>query len=76
MGHIEWHSGSAEVYQEAFLYDLENDPHERNNLIDDPAHRTTRKTLKKALLARMETIGEEPCRIIPANESHASSPAR
>lgn len=36
---------SSDVYVEDFLYDLEADPHERNNLIADQAFRDIRKDL-------------------------------
>jgi len=63
MGYITWHSGSAEVYKEAFLYDLENDPHERNNLIDDENFTDVKNELKQRLLTRMNDIGESKCEI-------------
>ena len=66
--HLEWSMGESGLYHEAFLYDLENDPHERENLIDDPAFSKVRKELRAALLERMNTIGERPCRILSEAE--------
>ena len=40
------------------LYDLENDPHEERNLIEDAAHRTTVADLKQSLLDWMITADE------------------
>ncbi len=38
------------------LYDLVDDPHELNNLIDDPAHHYVRAPLHDSLLAEMDRI--------------------
>jgi len=55
------HSGKI-VYQEAFLSDLENDPHERRTLVADPSLRNIRSELAERLKAEMakadETIPE------------------
>jgi arylsulfatase A-like enzyme len=51
---------SSDVYEEAFLYDLEADPHERNNRVGDPALRHVRENLAKRLIERMSGAGEEP----------------
>lgn len=40
------------------LYDLEKDPHELRNLIDDPAHAETARGLKAALHAWLEKVGD------------------
>jgi len=39
------------------LYDLENDPHEMRNLIDDPAHYAIRQDMHKRLLSLLEEYG-------------------
>ncbi|MBL9191489.1 MAG: sulfatase [Opitutaceae bacterium] len=39
------------------LYDLQSDPDEMKNLINDPAHRTTTETMTKQLYAMMEQLG-------------------
>lgn len=49
--------GSA-VYVEDCLYDLERDPHERHNLIRDPAYAGARRELAAVLKRRMIAIGE------------------
>jgi len=49
---------SSDVYVEDFLYDLENDPHEQNNLVRDPAFVNVRKELAEILKRRMVEIGE------------------
>ncbi len=51
------HSGDI-VYREAFLHDLENDPHERRNLVDDPSLRDIRAELAKRLKSEMARAGE------------------
>ncbi len=50
----------AEKYTEDFLYDLETDPYEKNNLIADPAYKETKKELREILLEYMKKINE-PC---------------
>ncbi len=57
----------SELYQEDFLYDLEADPHERNNLAADPAFSAERGRLRGRLLQRMEEAGEKRPRIIEAS---------
>jgi len=57
---------AAEVYVEEYLYDLEADPHQRNNLVADSAYTDTRHELATRLSARMTAAGEEPPRIEPA----------
>jgi arylsulfatase A-like enzyme len=49
---------SSDVYVEDFLYDLEADPHERNNLVADPDFRDIRKELALKLKRRMVEAGE------------------
>ncbi len=41
------------------LYDLQNDPHEMNNLVDDPAYTTIRDELKTQLAALRKQIGDD-----------------
>ena len=40
------------------LYDLEKDPDQRRNVIDDPAYAEDRKELTSALLSHMEKTGD------------------
>lgn len=57
---------SAEEYFEDFLYDLENDPHERKNLVRDPACTEVRAKLAIALKRRIVAAGEKEPKISPA----------
>ena len=57
-------SAFADFYTEDFLYDLEADPYERNNLIDDPKYAQTRKELKGILLEYMKKAGEPVLEIV------------
>lgn len=56
----------SDVYHEAFLYDLDADPYEKNNLVDDPAFADVRGTLAAVLKKRMEQAGETVPAILPA----------
>ena len=60
-----WQNASSDRYVEQFLYDLVADPHERNNLVGDPAHAEVRATLADTLKRRMAEAGEETPRIDP-----------
>ena len=53
-------------YREDFLYDLESDPHERNNLVTDPALTEVRQALRALLVKQMSQAGEPPAEILPA----------
>ena len=55
----------AERYAEDFLYDLDADPYERNNLVADPAYGQVREEMKERLLRRMASGGEPACTILP-----------
>jgi len=57
---------ASEVYYEDFLYDLEKDPHERTNLVRDPAHASVRAELAETLKRRMREAGEKVPQILPA----------
>jgi arylsulfatase A-like enzyme len=41
------------------LYDLAEDPHERNNLADDPAHRDRLIEMTKNMWRKMREIGDD-----------------
>ena len=56
----------SDLYVEDFLYDLDADPHERNNLVDDPAYGAVRAQLAAALKRRMRNAGEPEPQIVPA----------
>jgi len=49
---------ASEVYVEEFLYDLQADPWELNNLIASEAHREVKQVLRKRLIRRMTEAGE------------------
>ena len=53
------------LYTEDFLYDLEADPHERNNLVDNPAFAGVRAELRATLKRRMAKAGESVPEIVP-----------
>ncbi|MBD5780655.1 sulfatase-like hydrolase/transferase [Pelagicoccus sp. NFK12] len=50
---------SSDAYDEAFLYDLESDPYELQNLIDCESHDEVAGILRVKLLAAMERAGEK-----------------
>jgi arylsulfatase A-like enzyme len=52
-------SSNSEVYKEEFLYDLENDLHEKHNLVEDPTFKDIRKQLAKTLIRKMNEAGEK-----------------
>jgi arylsulfatase A-like enzyme len=56
---------SSDVYVEQYLYDLEADPYEHENLAASPKKRAVRKRLAAHLLTRMAQAGEPPARIEP-----------
>lgn len=60
---------SSDVYVEDFLYDLAADPHERDNLVADPAFASVRKTLAATLKRRMVEAGETEPEILPRSPS-------
>ncbi len=49
----------ADIYYEDFLYDLKNDPHERENLVRDDRYIEVRKKLADTLIKRMVSAGEK-----------------
>lgn len=51
-------SAFADSYTEDCLYDLQNDPYEKNNLISDPSLAQTRRELREILLEYMKKAGE------------------
>ncbi|MFW6006531.1 MAG: sulfatase-like hydrolase/transferase [Bacillota bacterium] len=55
----------SSVYEEDFLYDLKNDPYEKNNLVTDPRYRDIRKDMQKRLVQNMKKAGEEVPKILP-----------
>lgn len=59
---------SSERYVEEFLYDLQADPYELNNLIGLCSHQEVAKVMRERLLRRMAEAGEAPAEIILAEE--------
>lgn len=57
---------SSKVYFEDYLYDLEKDPIEKNNLIKNKNYSNVRKELKEMLIREMVNAGEEKPIILPA----------
>lgn len=57
----------SDVYEEQFLYDLDADPHEKNNLVGDPAFADVRRELAETLKRRMVAVGEKEPVIKPAS---------
>jgi uncharacterized sulfatase len=56
----------SDVYYEEYLYDNEDDPHQRNNLVTDPALADIRASLAETLKRRMVEAGEAESEIRPA----------
>jgi len=52
-------------YVEAYLYDLQVDPHERDNLVTSPLHADLRAELATTLKRRMQEAGEQEPTILP-----------
>jgi len=59
----------SDRYVEEFLYDLEADPHERHNLVHDPAHKGIRAELAARLKRRMAEVGESEPEIVAAESA-------
>lgn len=55
----------SDVYVEDFLYDLDADPHERHNLVIDPAYAQVRAELKEILIGYMKKAQEPDAVILP-----------
>lgn len=62
-----WSVSSADVYYEDFLYDLRNDPYERNNLVANIDYADICKQMAALLLRHMEMAGEHKPEIYPAS---------
>lgn len=63
-----WNESSADVYYEDYLYDLNRDPHERNNLAESLEHEEVRRDLAALLVRHMEQAGEKAPEIRPASQ--------
>lgn len=66
---------SSEVYTEDFLYDLEADPYERNNLVTDPDYVGVRRELARILRRRMVEAGEKEPEIREKSDGSSPVPA-
>lgn len=64
-----WLESCSDNYVEQYLYDLENDPHERNNLVCDPRYRQIRSELSEILKRRMKEAGEKVPTIHPCPQA-------
>ena len=59
-------SPGSDVYHEEYLYDLENDPYQKCNLVREAAHAAVRTELAATLKRRMVEAGEPEPAILPA----------
>ena len=57
---------SADTYREAYLYDLDNDPHELKNLVGMTTHRAVADVMRDRLLRRIRLAGEAEPTIVAA----------
>ncbi len=64
-----WKNSGSATYYEDFLYDLEADPYEHNNLADSSQHLETRAALAEVLKRRMQEAGEEVPVILPKSSA-------
>ncbi|TBL75794.1 DUF4976 domain-containing protein [Paenibacillus thalictri] len=62
---------ASSAYTEEFLYDLQADPWELNNLIGKKSHREVKQILRTKLIERMVEAGEAAPVIHPAEETDA-----
>jgi uncharacterized sulfatase len=60
-----WKDAASDRYVEQYLYHLRTDPHERENLVADPAYAHVRARLAELLKRRMAEAGEEVPTILP-----------
>lgn len=59
------HCPVADRYTEAWLYDLQRDPHELSNLIGQEAYRATSDALRGQLLQLLDAVGQTSVSIVP-----------
>ena len=57
----------ADHYEEQYLYDLQADPYELNNLVGHESHREVAQVMRERLLRRMEEAGEDRLHIKEAS---------
>lgn len=75
-GESERQDGTAAVYREAFLYNLENDPYELCNLVEDKRYESLRQDRKQRLATRMNAVGETEFTIEPPEPGTTINPVR
>lgn len=63
-----WTDSCSDVYVEQYLYNLDTDPYEQNNLVSDPAYRDICKQMADILKKRMVAAGEKEPKILSAIE--------
>ncbi|HCE45254.1 MAG TPA: arylsulfatase [Lentisphaeria bacterium] len=62
---VSGNAGFSDTYVDDFLYDLENDPHEKTNLVADPAYGKVREEMRKRLQKYMSAANEPKAVIKP-----------
>ena len=60
-----WRNSKSDTYYEDYFYDLESDPFEQNNLVNDSSYKAVRAELAERLKMRMKEAGEEIPQILP-----------
>ncbi len=70
------HDPSSDLYVEEYLYDLEADPHERTNLVDDSSLADVRAEMAARLKRRMMDAGEEEPAILSRKEYDGRTPTQ
>ena len=69
MGRDGWKDAGSAEYMEVFLYDNENDPHQKHNLAGDPAYADVRAQLAEILKREMVRAGERVPAILPFEQN-------
>ena len=64
----------AASYVEEYLYDLDSDPYELNNLVGRGSHRAVADRMRERLLRRMAEAGEPPAEVLPTGNRPPSAP--
>lgn len=68
-----WADSCNDIYYEDYLYDLESDYNEKNNLVLDPQYADIRKELSERLKKLMAEAGESIPQILPAGSKDCDS---
>jgi arylsulfatase A-like enzyme len=64
----------AASYVEQYLYDLDSDPYELNNLAGRGSHRGVADRMRERLLRRMAEAGEPPAEVLPPENRPPGAP--